>query len=253
MPTRNTPWPNGTPCWIDYGASDVDAAKDFYGRLFGWEFTGGHPEHGGYLLATRNGEHAAGLSPLMDPGDSPAWTTYFAADDARATADRIREAGGTVVVEPMDVAPLGTMLIALDPQGNPFGLWQAGENTGVRVYNEPGALVWNEAAVDDPASAREFYSAVFGFIFDEVPGAEGYTTFATGGNPLGELGGLQPGSPKGWTVCFAVESVDETVARVEAGGGKVTMAPKDTEYGRFAVVEDPWGAPFSVMQTPTGS
>src|SRR3954463_2898435 len=110
MPTRNTPWPNGTPCWIDYGASDVNAAKDFYGRVFGWQFTGGDPEYGGYLIATRNGESAAGLSPLMNPTDSPAWTTYFAADDARATADRIREAGGMVVVEPMDVQPMGTLV-----------------------------------------------------------------------------------------------------------------------------------------------
>jgi hypothetical protein len=31
------------------------------------------------------------------------------------------------------------------------------------------------------------------------------------------------------------------------------MAPMDTEYGRFAVVEDPWGAPFSVMQPAAGS
>jgi predicted enzyme related to lactoylglutathione lyase len=252
MPTRNAPWPNGTPCWIDYGASDVDAAKDFYGGLFGWEFTGGDPKYG-YIVASRNGEKAAGLSPLMNPGDSPGWTTYFATDDARGTADRIREAGGTVVVEPMDIPPLGTMVIACDPQRNGFGLWQSGQHTGVRVYNEAGALAWNEAAVADPASAREFYSAVFGFVFDEGSGAEGYTTFATGGSLLGGLGGLQPGSPKGWKVCFATDSVDETVAQVEAGGGKVTMAPKETEYGRFAGVEDPWGAPFSVMQTPTGS
>lgn len=252
MSTRKTPWPNGTPCWIDYGASDVGAAKDFYGGLFGWEFSGGDPEYGGYLLATKNGEHAAGLSPLMNPADSPGWTTYFAADDARATADRIREAGGAVVVDPMPVEPMGTMVIACDPQGNAFGLWQAGQNTGVRVYNEPGALVWNEAAVDDPASAREFYSEVFGYTYDEVPGAEGYTTFATGDKPLGDLGGLQPGSPKGWTVCFGVESVDDTVARIEAAGGKVTTAAKDTEYGRIAVVEDPWGAPFAVMQAPAG-
>lgn len=246
-------WPDGTPCWIDYGASDVDAANDFYGRLLGWEFTGGDPEYGGYLIATRNGADAAGLSPLMDPEDSPGWTTYFAAAAAGATADRIREAGGTVVVEPMAVGRLGTMVIALDPQGIAFGLWQAGQHIGVRVYNEPGALVWNEAAVDDPVSAREFGSAVFGFAFDDVPGAEGYTTFATGGNPLGGLGGLKPGSPKGWVVCFAVESVDDAVARIEAAGGKVTTAPKDTDDRRFAVVEDPWGAAFSVMTAPTGS
>ena len=253
MPTRNTPWPDGTPCWVDYGASDVEVAKDFYGRLFGWEFTGADPEYGGYLIATKNGEPAAGLSPLMSEGDSPAWTTYFATGDARATADRIREAGGTVVMEPMDIEPMGTMVIALDPQGNPLGLWQSGQVTGVRVYNEPGALVWNEVAVEDPASAREFYSTVFGFVFDEVPDADGYATFATGGDPLGDLRGLRPGSPKGWTVCFAVESLDDSVARVEAAGGEVTMAPQDTSFGRIAVLKDPWGAPFALMETRTTS
>jgi predicted enzyme related to lactoylglutathione lyase len=250
MPTRDTPWPNGTPCWVDYGAADIEAAKTFYGDLLGWTYTGGDPEYGGYLTATRNGEQAAGLGPQQDPDDPPRWTTYFATDDAAATAARIREAGGQVLVEPMEVGPMGTMVVALDPQGNPFGLWQAGMHSGFRIYNEPGAVVWNEAAVDDPEAARAFYGAVFGFRFDEVPGAEGYTTFATGDRPLGGLGGHQPGSPRGWTTCFAVASTDDAVATVESGGGKVAMAPMDTEFGRFAVVEDPWAAPFSVMQAP---
>jgi predicted enzyme related to lactoylglutathione lyase len=250
MPTRDTPWPNGTPCWIDYGAADIDAAKTFYTAFLGWDYTGGEPEYGGYVTATVNGRQAAGLAPQQDPDDPPRWTTYFATDDAAGTAARITEAGGTVVVEPMQVGPMGTMVIALDPQGNPFGLWQAGMQTGVQVFNEPGSLTWNEAAVDDPDAARTFYGAVFGFQFDEVPGAGGYTTFATGDRPLGGLGGHQPGSPKGWTTCFAVTSTDDAVAAIEAGGGKVTTAPMDTEFGRFAVVEDPWAAPFSVMQAP---
>jgi predicted enzyme related to lactoylglutathione lyase len=250
MPTRDTPWPDGTPCWVDYGAADLDAARSFYADLLGWSYTGGEPEFGGYLNATRNGEMAAGLGPQQDPADPPRWTTYFATDDAAAAVGRIREAGGTVIVEPMEVGPMGTMVVALDPQGNPFGLWQSGVHTGVRIYNEPGALTWTEAAVDDPESARAFYNAVFGFRYDEVPGAGGYTTFATGDRPLGGLGGHQPGSPRGWTTCFAVGSTDDAVATVEAKGGKVTMAPMDTEFGRFAVVQDPWGAPFSVMQSP---
>jgi predicted enzyme related to lactoylglutathione lyase len=252
MPTRNTPWPNGTPCWVDYGASDLDATKKFYGDLLGWEFTGGEPEFGGYLTATRNGEQAAGLGPQQDPNDPPRWTTYFATDDAAATAARITDAGGTVLVEPMEVGPMGTMVIALDPQGNPFGLWQSGMHTGFRIFNEPGGVSWNEAAVDDPDGARAFYGQVFGFHFDEMPESGGYTTFATDDRPMGGLGGHQPGSPKGWTACFSVTSVDDAVSKVESAGGKVTMAAMDTSFGRFAVVEDPWGAPFSVMES-TGS
>jgi predicted enzyme related to lactoylglutathione lyase len=252
MPTRDTPWPNGTPCWIDYGAADLEATTAFYSAFLGWTYTGGDAEYGGYLNAMVGDRLAAGLAPQQDPNDPPRWTTYFATDDAAATTARIKDAGGTVIVGPMEVGPMGTMVIALDPQGNPFGLWQAGTHTGVQVFNEPGSLTWNEAAVDDPEVARAFYGTVFGFRFDEIPGAGGYATFATGDRPLGGLGGHQPGSPKGWTSCFAVSSTDDAVSTIESAGGKVTMAAMDTEFGRFAVLEDPWGAPFSVMQAPAG-
>ena len=252
MPTRDTAWPNGTPCWVDYNAADMDAAKAFYTNVLGWTYTEAEPEYGGYVTCLTNGRAAAGMAPQQDPSTPPQWTTYFATDDLDATVCRITEAGGTMVFPPMDVGPMGRMAIASDPQGNVFGLWQAGEQTGAQIFNEPGALVWNEAAVDDPDDARGFYAAVFGFHFDEVEGAGGYTTFATQDRPLGGLGGHQPGSPKGWTTCFSVASTDGAVATVESGGGKVTMAPMDTPFGRFAVVEDPWGAPFSVMQEPSG-
>ena len=49
-------------------------------------------------------------------------------------------------------------------------------------------------------------------------------------------------------MCFAVDSTDDTVAAVEAAGGSVLMAAQDSPYGRFAVVGDPWGAAFSVME-----
>ena len=75
-----------------------------------------------------------------------------------------------------------------------------------------------QAAVDDPAAAREFYGALFGFSWEEVPGVEGYATFTTGDRPLGGLGGAQPGLPRGWSTCFAVASCDEAVSAVEAGG-----------------------------------
>ena len=252
MPTRDTAWPNGTPCWVDLNAPDVDAAKAFYTDVLGWTYTEGQPEYGGYLTCLAQGREAAGMMPQQDPSVPPHWTTYFATDDVDGAVARITDAGGSVVFAPMDVGPMGRMAIAADPQGNTFGLWQAGQQTGVRIFNEPGALVWNEAAVDDPESARDFYAAVFGFHFDEVEGADGYTTFATADRPLGGLGGHQPGSPKGWTCCFSVASTDEAVAAVEAGGGKVTMAAMDTPWGRFAVVEDPAGAAFSVMEGTSG-
>lgn len=247
MPTRDMPWPAGTPCWVDYSAPDLDGARAFYGDLLGWTFTGGDPEYGGYLTCERNGLAAAGMAPQMNPPEA-GWTTYFATDDAAAHTERIAAAGGTVVVPPMQVGPMGSMAVATDPGGNVFGLWQSGLNTGVRIHNEPGALAWNDASVDDVASAQAFYSEVFGFHFDEIEGAGGYSTFGVGERPLGGLGGRVEGAPQGWGCCFAVASTDAAVDTVTAAGGRVTMPAMDTPWGRVAVLEDPWRQSFSVMQ-----
>lgn len=256
MPTRNTVWPDGTPCWVDYAASDLAAAQAFYTDLLGWSYEGGE-EFGGYLTCLVDGRAAAGLGPQTAAGEAPSWTTYFAAADARQVADRIHQAGGTVLVGPAPVDPepvglLGTVAIAADPQGHRFGLWQGAQHTGVGIYNEPGALTWNETAEQDPEAARTFYSAVFGYAFDPVEGAPGYSTFrAPDGppdHPLGGLGGVEsPDSPQGWTTCFAVADTDAAVSTVDRAGGRVVLPATDSPYGRFAVLTDPWGATFSVM------
>jgi uncharacterized protein len=255
MPTRDTAWPAGTPCWIDYSAADIDAAKSFYGDALGWAFTEGVPEFGGYLTCQAQGRAVAGMVPRMDTQTPPTWTTYFASDDADATVAAISSAGGTVIAAPMDVASLGRMAIALDPQGNAFGVWQAGEHTGVELYNEPGSLVWNDAAVEDPAAAQSFYSAVFGWHFKAMAmdgGPPDYATFDTDGRPLGGMFRGEAGST-GWGTCFSVASTDDTVATVQGSGGTVTMPAVDAPFGRFAGLLDPWGGAFTVMQEPAGA
>ena len=252
MPTRDTAWPNGTPCWVDYGAPDVEAAKAFYAALLGWSYEGGEEAYGGYLTCARDGRAAAGMSPMYDPSVPTRWNTYFATDDVDAAAARCSAAGGTILAEPMDVGPFGRMAIAADPQGHPFGLWQSAEHTGFRIFNEPGGVVWNDLATDDTAGARAFYGAVFGFRFDAMDGPQDYTTFATEDRPLGGLGAASPGDAKGWKTCFSVESADDAVGTAEAGGGKVVMPPMDTPFGRFGTVQDPWGVTISLMQSPAG-
>lgn len=251
MPIRETAWPAGTPCWVDYSAEDVAAAQRFYADLLGWSYTEPSPEFGGYLTCLTSGRAAAGMAPRMDAATPASWTTYFATDDAEADASRIAASGGTVVVPPMDVGPMGRMVVATDREGNAFGLWQSGEHTGVDVYNEPGALTWNDAAVDDMDAARDFYGTVFGFAFEEMPDAGGYATFARGGDPLGGVGPHSGDLPHGWTACFAVSSADAAVETTQSAGGRVLMPATDSPYGRFAVLADPWGASLSVME-PSG-
>lgn len=252
MPERDTAWPAGTPCWIDYAAADLDAAQEFYRALLGWDYTPGRPEFGDYAICTSSGRDAAGMMPRMAASDEPGWTTYFATDDAGATAAAVTAAGGTVVAPPMEVGPQGRLAVFLDPQGLLFGVWQAGARTGVQVVDEPGSLTWSEAASPDPSGAQAFYGEVFGFRFEAFEGADDYWTFATGDRPLGGLGGVYPGGSAAWSTCFAVGSVDDAVTITQERGGKVIMPAEDMSFGRFAVVADPWGATFSVMQAAPG-
>src|ERR1700742_3693236 len=99
MVTRDTPWPDGTPCWVDLGTGDIKQALRFYSAQFGWDIAEGGPEVGGYSLARVDGRNVAGIGPNMSQPDAPsAWSTCFAAADADAAAARITSAGGQVVM-----------------------------------------------------------------------------------------------------------------------------------------------------------
>ena len=144
----------------------MDRALRFYGDLFGWTFDVGPEEYGSYTTCSLRGRRAAGLSGMHDASTGAFWNVYLATEDCDRTAARIREAGGTVLMEPMDVGAEGRMALARDPVGAQFGIWQGRDHVGCEVVNEPGALRRNDLVTADPGPARQFYTAVFGFTLD---------------------------------------------------------------------------------------
>ena len=108
------------------GGRDIAKARELYSDVFAWTIEPGGPETGGYSVAELNGRGVAGVGPKMGPPEAPTmWTTYLATSDADATARKIKDAGGQVIVEPADVMDVGRMAVAVDPAGAVFGLWQA--------------------------------------------------------------------------------------------------------------------------------
>jgi uncharacterized protein len=250
MTRRTTPWPVGVPCWVDLGSTDVEAALQLYGAVLGWGFERQGEEYGGYVMCRINGGDAAGIGPVQE-GAPPAWTVYFASDDADATAKAVIDAGGRVLAEPFDVMALGRMFVAADPGGAAFGVWQAGESIGASHVNEPGGLTWEDLSVPDPDAARAFYGTVFGFSYDELDGApRGYQLFRRPDEPwpLGGMGGLAEGAYPSWLPYFCVHDTDAAVAAAQQNGGSVLQEARDSEFGRQAVLADADGAVFSVIQ-----
>src|SRR5262245_25672313 len=174
---------SGTPSWVDLSSPDLDQSASFYAELFGWDTTEPGPveETGGYRMFTQDGKMVGGLGPIMQEGQPSVWTTYVSTDSADDTAAKVRDGGGQVFVEPMDVMDAGRMAIFADPAGAVFGVWQPGEHRGAELVNEPGSFTWNELATRDTGSSESFYAAVFDWNpetqdFGGVP----YTTWMLG-------------------------------------------------------------------------
>jgi predicted enzyme related to lactoylglutathione lyase len=254
---EKTSYRPGTPSWVDIGVPDMDAAITFYGSLFGWTFTEGSEETGGYRQAMIGDKRIAGFGPKMDPGP-PFWATYIATADADETAEKVKAAGGQVIVEPMDVMDFGRMAVFTDDTGTFFSVWQAGTHPGAELVNEPGALAWNELNTRNAEEAKAFYSSVFGWTYEtgESPMMT-YTQWYLDGQVVGGMLHMGPQIPAEvpahWLVYFAVDDTDAAVAKVTELGGSVMVPPFDIDAGRFSVVADTAGAHFAVITLAAGT
>jgi predicted enzyme related to lactoylglutathione lyase len=249
----DTNQPLGTPTWIDLGVPELERALDFYRAVFGWEFEIGPEEFGRYTMCFLRGRRVAAISEMQDPSTRGFWNVYLATDDCDSTAERAREAGGALLMEPMDVMGDGRVAIVRDPVGARFALWEGRAHHGAEVVNEPGALVRNDLVTPDPGPARAFYAAVFDFTLDDNPDMpEANFTFLR--RPDGhEVGGIMgmPGSVSAWSTTFEVAGTDEAVQRALDAGGRSDGA-QDFLYGRLATITDPFGAEFTVITRPEG-
>ncbi|RFU88014.1 VOC family protein [Streptomyces triticagri] len=250
----------GSLNWTDYCAPDIEAAAEFYGRVFGWEFAPGPAEFGGYGTFTSDGKAVAGGMSVPADMAAPAWSIYFCTPDVDATIKAVQDAGGSAPMEPMDVADLGRMGILEDSQGAGFNVWRPGTMPGLEKVEEAGSLNWVELFTEDVAAATSFYSAVGLDTFDvPMDGGTYVTVLPVGSGADAMFGGVvakaddpvEAEGPSYWLPYFAVEDCDATVARVREGEGSVRFGPSDIEgVGRIAKLADPYGAKFAVIQPP---
>jgi len=147
------------------------------------------------------------------PGAPPAWNSYVTVESADDIAARAAELGATVAMPPFDVFDSGRMTVIADPTGAVFG------------------ITVNEVAMGpDDAIYRELHVAG-----DAVGGA-----MAIGDDWPAEI-------PSHWMTYFAVDDTDATAAKAKALGGNVNAEPFEIPVGRMAVLSDPGGAHFSVL------
>jgi predicted enzyme related to lactoylglutathione lyase len=253
--TERTEYAPGTPSWVDLTTPDLDDALRFYGGLFGWDFEDAGEEAGHYHMAAVRGKRVAGIGPAQ-PGSPPVayWTTYLTGSDVDAHAAAIGDAGGTVMYGPLDVMGQGRMLVASDPEGAAFGIWQPQAHTGAQLVNENATLTWNERMTRDLEGTKRFYNAVFGIEFDALPDTppDAYQLLKVGDDVVGGMFAMPDdvpaAAPPHWLTYFWLDDVDAGFKRVRELGGQVLREPVDSPYGRYAPVQDPQGGTFCLIR-----
>jgi predicted enzyme related to lactoylglutathione lyase len=256
--TRHDP---GSFSWTELATSDPRGARNFYGSLFGWSFVDSPMGSGPEDIYTRlqiDGDDVGALYKMLpeqaSQGMPPNWLCYVSVASADEAGRKVRELGGTVVAQPFDVMSYGRMAMFQDPAGAMFAVWQAGTHLGAQRVNEPGALSWCELATRNTEEAGRFYAGLFGW------GLKGrtdfpYTEFMLGQRAIGGMYALPLGTadiPPNWMVYFQTADCDGTAARAKSLQGEAIVGPKDIpSVGRFAVLQDPQGATFSIIQLAT--
>ncbi|MGH4016903.1 MAG: VOC family protein [Pseudonocardiaceae bacterium] len=248
----------GSACWIDVSTADPAQTRDFYAGLFGWTYRiDPNPRSRHYTTALLRDRPVAGIAGVAVPEGQPVtWTLYLNSANVAHIAMLLEEWEGWVHYGPVEVAGQGSILIGADPTGAVIGFWQPATTTWTFHTADPGSLVWAELNTWDGRRADGFFASMFGYRQQQI--GDGidvdYTTWALGERTiLGRRqldGGQAIDTAAHWMLYFAVNpatGTDYAVNRVLDLGGRVTSDPFDSGLGRIAVVQDPSGATFSLI------
>jgi hypothetical protein len=221
--------------------------------LFGWRAEEVVPGSGGYRFMTLRGRRVAGLGPQAHSG-VPSWSTYLATDDAEAVSRAVAAFGGRILMAPTRMTDIARAAVFADPTGAQFGVWEAGTLAGAGIVDEPGSLSFSELATRAADKAIPFYQGVFGWTARNEQADATRRRWERDGRTVGGLLELDaqsvpPDTPARWSVYFAVDDTDQAVETVHKSGGSVSVPPTDIPAGRIAVVADPHGAVFSLIES----
>lgn len=247
----------GTPCWIELSTTDPAKACDFYAGVFGWEYeTHQHPRTGEHLIAYRDGFPVASIRAASRAHST--WRLYLATDDHAETLRHAEELGAEVVVPSNEVDGLGTKAVLKGPSGAEFGILEPSGRLRFDV-GLPGTLMWAELVTIQAQRADTFFQGLFGYEFEQF-GVENRSDYSVW--YLGEESVLARASMirdfitsstwPHWLIYLGVDEAlgtDELVRRALGLGGRIRVDPYDSSLGRVAVLRDPTGARFAVVDS----
>jgi predicted enzyme related to lactoylglutathione lyase len=247
----------GKIIWADLVTNDLAGAKRFYGGLFGWTFNDIHTGATDYSIALADGMPVGGLvERTVKAGErrQPAWLTFISVRNVDKARQTIVAHGGKVLSPPRAYARRGRQAVFADPQGAVFAVLQSTSGDPQDTLAAPGEWIWSSLVSHDPGTEAAFYQTVFGYEVFDMPDEDGlehvllasddYARASANALPA-EAASLHPH----WLNFVRVVSTRDAVAKAESLGGRVLVPPHpDRHGGLVAIVADPAGAPFGLLE-----
>jgi predicted enzyme related to lactoylglutathione lyase len=244
---------------VELVTPDLAAAKRFYAGLFGWTYRDMQADGTGYAEALLDGRPVAGLVQRQVPAGEhrqPAWLAFIAAHDVDATTQLAVQHGAKVLFEPHSLPDRGREAVVADPQGAVFAVLDSGSGDPSDLLAEPGEWIWSALITRDPDTDAAFYQTLFDYEVFELPAADGaqHLMLASDNYARASVNSLPANRPNihpYWLNFVRVEDTVKMTAQVVALGGRVLVEPRvDRHGGKVAVVADPLGAPFGLLEWP---
>jgi predicted enzyme related to lactoylglutathione lyase len=250
----------GKVIWVDLVTPDLAAAEHFYGGLFGWTFHDIHTPSTDYAVALLAGRPVGGiLQRALPPGEhrQPGWLTFLAVSDVDATQQLIIQQGGKVLAAPHAYPQRGRQAVFSDPQGAVFAVLASSSGDPPEFLAAPGEWIWSSLIASDPGADAAFYQAMFGYEVFESDNEDGseHLILSTQDYARASVNALPASGHHHphWLNFVRVLDTEQMTVTVTQLGGRVLVQPRvDRHGGKVAVVADPFGAPFGLLEWPEG-
>jgi predicted enzyme related to lactoylglutathione lyase len=247
----------GKVIWVDLVTPDLAGSKRFYSGLFGWTFRDVHVGEKGYAVASLDGRPVAGLLQRPVPAGErrrPAWLAFIAVRDVDAAKRTALEHGAKVVFEPRTFPQRGRQAVFADPEGAVFAVLASGSGDPPDVLAAPGEWIWSSLHAKDPDTGAAFYQALFGYDVFDLPSEDGldHLILSSDDYARASVNAFPKDSSRRhshWLNFVRVVDAVDAAAKAVALGGRVLVEPHiDRHGGKLAVVADPTGALFGLME-----
>lgn len=117
----------GEFCWNELATPNLQAAKDFYGKMFGWQFAEHDMGDYTYTMIKKNNKDLGGIWSIPKEQQKqipPHWMTYILVEDLEAALEQAKKHGATIMKGATPAGEMGRFGVIVDPTGAHIAFWQ---------------------------------------------------------------------------------------------------------------------------------